>query len=164
MTNTLKTFLTLIAVLGMLSGCSSNTTQDSMDDANAMEPTPEPTAEPMETADPYETIRNLDTVFYFDFDQTILKAEARSALMIYAEVLKEAPKSVRLEGHADERGSREYNMALGERRANAVRDFLILQGVQASLIETVSYGEERPAMIGSDETSWAQNRRVEIKL
>lgn len=164
MTNTLKTFLTLIAVLGMLSGCSSNTTQDDMGDANAMEPTPEPTAEPAEQANPYEQIQNLDTVFYFDFDQSILKAEARSALMIYAEVLKEAPKSIRLEGHADERGTREYNMALGERRANAVRDFLILQGVRASLIETVSYGEERPAMIGSDETSWAQNRRVEIKL
>lgn len=163
MTNTLKTFLTLIAVLGLLAGCSSTGTSDEVQDA-ALEPTPEPTEAPVEVVDPYETVRNLDTVFYFDFDQSILRAEARSALMIYAEVLKEAPKSVRLEGHADERGSREYNMALGERRANAVRDFLVMQGVDAMLIETVSYGEERPAMVGSDDTSWGQNRRVEIKL
>jgi len=162
MTNTLKTFLTLIAVLGLLAGCSSNTSSD--DEPTDVEPTMEPTPEPEVVADPYDAIMNLDTVFYFDFDQSILKAEARSALMVYAEVLKEAPKSVRLEGHADERGTREYNMALGERRANAVRDFLILQGVDSSYIETVSYGEERPAMVGSDEGSWSQNRRVEIKL
>lgn len=163
MTNTLKTFLTLIAVLGLLAGCSSTGTSDeNLNDV--VEATPEPTEEPAEVVDPYETVRNLDTVFYFDFDQSILRAEARSALMIYAEVLKEAPKSIRLEGHADERGSREYNMALGERRANAVRDFLVLQGVDSTLIETVSYGEERPAMVGSSETSWGQNRRVELKL
>ena len=68
-----------------------------------------------------------------------------------------------MEGHADERGSREYNIALGERRANAVRDFLVLQGVSASSLEVVSYGEERPLATGSDESSYAQNRRVELK-
>ncbi len=162
MTNTLKTFLTLIAVLGLLAGCSSNKEADEPMDEPVVEATPEPTEEPM--ADPLADIRGLDTVFYFDFDQYILKAEARSALMVYAEVLKNAPTSIRLEGHADERGTREYNMALGERRANAVRDFLVLQGVDASYIETVSYGEERPARLGSDEGSWSENRRVEIIL
>jgi len=159
MINTLKTLLTMVAVLGLLVGCSSNTTEEP-----TPEPTVEPTMEPVVEADPYEAIQNLATVFYFDFDQSILKAEARSALMIYAEVLNAAPKSIRLEGHADERGTREYNMALGERRANAVRDFLVLQGVDASYIETVSYGEESPASVGSEEGSWSQNRRVEIQL
>jgi peptidoglycan-associated lipoprotein len=70
--------------------------------------------------------------------------------------------SVRLEGHADERGSREYNIGLGERRAQAVRQVLMLQGVPATQITTVSYGEERPAVAGSSEEAWERNRRVEI--
>ena len=71
--------------------------------------------------------------------------------------------SVRLEGHADERGSREYNIGLGERRAQAVRRVLLLQGAQPVQISTVSFGEERPAEFGNDEAAWAQNRRVEFK-
>ena len=70
---------------------------------------------------------------------------------------------VRLEGHTDERGTREYNMALGERRANAVRDFMVANGIAGSRIETVSYGEERPVAYGSGESNWSQNRRVELK-
>ena len=162
MTNTLKILLTLIAVMGLLAGCSSTNTTDEPTPEPTMEPTPEPTEEP--EASPMDQLSGLDNVFYFDFDQSILKAEARSALMIYAEVLKDNPTSVRVEGHADERGTREYNMALGERRANAVRDFLVLQGVDAAYIETVSYGEERPLAMGSDEESWAQNRRAELIL
>lgn len=103
------------------------------------------------------------SVFYFDFDQHLLRADARAALLVQAECLQEQNGSIRLEGHADERGSREYNMALGERRANAVRDFLVLQGVSAADIETVSYGEERPVATGSTDSSWEQNRRVELK-
>ena len=71
--------------------------------------------------------------------------------------------SVRLEGHADERGSREYNIGLGERRAQTVRRMLLIQGASAAQISTVSFGEERPAAFGNDEDAWAQNRRVEIK-
>ena len=71
--------------------------------------------------------------------------------------------AVRLEGHADERGSREYNIGLGERRSQSVRKLLLIQGASASQISTVSFGEERPAAFGSDEESYAQNRRVEIK-
>lgn len=159
MTSMLKTFLTLFALVGVLSACSSNQTTD--EDLDSMEPTPTAVPEPTPTPDPFEGVTN---VFYFEFDSSVLSADARSALTIYAEVLQENPESVRLEGHADERGSREYNMALGERRANAVRDFLILQGVDASLIETVSYGEERPASMGSNEAAWALNRRVELVM
>lgn len=103
------------------------------------------------------------TVFYFDFDKALLKAESRAALLEHAEVLKSNLNSVRLEGHADERGTREYNMALGERRAIAVKEFLVLHGVAANKIEVISYGEERAAVYGSNDEVWSLNRRVELK-
>ena len=83
--------------------------------------------------------------------------------MEHAASLNNNPRSVRLEGHADERGTREYNMALGERRANAAKEFLVLQGVSAGLIEVISYGEERAASYGSNDSAWSMNRRVELK-
>ncbi len=110
-----------------------------------------------------DPMEDVPSVFYFEFDSAILTSEARSALLLHAQDLKSSGESVRLEGHADERGSREYNMALGERRANAVRDFLVLQGVGRSQLETISYGEERPAEMGSSEYAWSKNRRVELK-
>ena len=103
------------------------------------------------------------TVFYFDFDKALLKAESRAALLEHAVVLNSNANSVRLEGHADERGTREYNIALGERRAIAVKEFLVLQGVAANRIEVISYGEERAAAYGSDDQAWSLNRRVELK-
>jgi len=105
----------------------------------------------------------LDTVFYFDFDKAILRAESRTALAAHAQLLVASPRQIRLLGHADERGSREYNIALGERRANAVKEFLVMQGVSATTIEVISYGEERPAVFASNEESWGLNRRVELK-
>lgn len=105
----------------------------------------------------------IDTVFYFDFDKATLKPEATAALSMHAERLKAKPVNIRLEGHADERGTREYNMALGERRANAVKEFLMSQGVDGSIVEVVSYGEESPAVAESNESAWALNRRVELK-
>ena len=102
-------------------------------------------------------------LFYFDFDKALLKPESRAALLEHAAALSSNPRSVRLEGHADERGTREYNMALGERRANAVKEFLVLQGVSGGLIEVISYGEERAASFGSNDSAWGLNRRVELK-
>ena len=102
-------------------------------------------------------------VFYFDFDSSALRPESREALDAHVELLKTNDRTVRLEGHTDERGTREYNMALGERRANAVRDYLVVNGIDSYRIETVSYGEERPVAYGSGESSWSQNRRVELK-
>ena len=102
-------------------------------------------------------------VIYFDFDKSDIKSEYRPTLQAHAEYLADHPNvHVRLEGHADERGTREYNIGLGERRANSVRAYLTLQGVSASQIETISYGEERPVAMGHDESSWRLNRRVEI--
>ena len=108
-------------------------------------------------------LANLKTVFYFDFDQATLSASTRADLDAQVAVLKESNAQVRLEGHADERGTREYNMALGERRANAVASYLISKGIARNRIETVSYGEERPASSGSSDSSYSENRRVELK-
>jgi peptidoglycan-associated lipoprotein len=104
----------------------------------------------------------LDGVFYFD--QAIVKRSGHSELDKHAKVLKENRGfRVRLEGHADARGTREYNLALGERRANAIRAYLTAEGASRSQIEVISYGEEKPVVAGNGESAWAQNRRVEIK-
>lgn len=102
-------------------------------------------------------------VVYFDFDKSAIKDEYRDIIAAHAAYLAEHPSAqITLEGNADERGSREYNMGLGERRAKAVEQFMLLQGASGSQIEVVSYGEERPVAFGHDEESWALNRRVEI--
>lgn len=102
-------------------------------------------------------------VIYFDFDSSDIKDAYRDIIKAHATYLANHPRaSVTLEGHADERGSREYNIGLGERRANAVSRFLSLQGASSSQLEAISYGEERPVAFGHDESSWQLNRRVEI--
>ena len=103
------------------------------------------------------------TTFYFEYDSSDLKPEAMRALDVHAKDLKGNGARVVLEGHTDERGTREYNMALGERRSKAVQRYLVLQGVSPAQLELVSYGEERPVAMGNDEQSWAQNRRVELR-
>lgn len=111
-----------------------------------------------------EALRDI-TTFYFDFDTSEIKQEARDVLVAHARYLASNPRQqVRAVGHADERGSKEYNLALGERRAKAVERFLIVNGASRGQIETVSYGEEKPAVRGSGEETWAQNRRVELKF
>jgi peptidoglycan-associated lipoprotein len=111
-----------------------------------------------------ERARLLQTlVIYFDYDQAEIKPEFTQVVQAHGQQLaSNANMQVRLEGHTDERGSREYNIGLGERRAQAVRRALMLAGAQPTQITTVSYGEERPAATGSDEESWRLNRRVEI--
>jgi peptidoglycan-associated lipoprotein len=104
------------------------------------------------------------TTFYFEFDQSDLSAEARNALVVHASDLKADPnRRIRLEGHADERGTREYNLSLGERRSQAVERYLQVQGVSANQMELISYGEEMPAEAGVTEAAYSKNRRVEIK-
>ncbi|MEA5444224.1 peptidoglycan-associated lipoprotein Pal [Gammaproteobacteria bacterium AB-CW1] len=104
-----------------------------------------------------------ERVIYFDFDRYEVKSEYRELVREHARYLRDRPDlRVRLEGHTDERGSREYNIGLGDRRAQAVRRMLVLHGVSEDQIRTVSYGEERPAIPESNEDAWAANRRVEI--
>ena len=103
------------------------------------------------------------TVF-FDFDSFVVKDEYRPMLEAHAKVLgANRGKRMTLEGHTDERGGREYNLALGQKRAEAVLRTMVLLGVQDAQLEAVSFGEERPAVPGSDEAAWAKNRRVELK-
>ncbi|MCS6946693.1 MAG: peptidoglycan-associated lipoprotein Pal [Steroidobacteraceae bacterium] len=102
-------------------------------------------------------------VVYFDFDRAEVRADDLPVVQAHARWLASNPQQrVRLEGHADERGSREYNIGLGERRAQAVRQQMMLQGVADAQLSTVSFGEERPAVAGDDEAAYARNRRVEF--
>lgn len=167
----MKTCITPYATLlvfSILAGCTSAPVQEAADaeavtteiedstvKTATVEEAPQVEALPVETDAP--------TVFYFDFDKALLKADSRAALVEHAVVLNSNTRAVRLEGHADERGTREYNMALGERRAIAVKEFLIMQGIAADRIEVISFGEERAAAYGSDDEAWRLNRRVELK-
>ncbi len=102
-------------------------------------------------------------VIYFDFDQATVRPEYRDIVAIHARYLSQNPGArMTLEGHADERGSREYNLGLGERRANSVANLMKAQGAAGDQVNIVSYGEERPVCTESNEACWSKNRRVEI--
>lgn len=107
-----------------------------------------------------DLVANVGDRVFFDYDQFTLKPEARRTLDRQAEWMGRYP-NVRLsiEGHADERGTREYNLALAERRAKSVKDYLVSKGVNASRLASISYGKERPVALGSNELAWSQNRR-----
>jgi peptidoglycan-associated lipoprotein len=112
-----------------------------------------------------ERTRFLNAKIYFDFDNSSLSEEARVILLDQARWLKQnKDASIVVEGHCDNRGTEEYNLALGSRRAQSVKDFLVHAGVEPSRIVTVSYGEERPAVRGNNEDAWSKNRRAEFRL
>ena len=136
---------------------------------------PPPAAPPPTTTEPAPTTgvfgpEDLDTdaclrqrVVYFDFDQEALRPEFQAQMACHAKYLNDRPSArITLEGHADERGSRDYNLGLGERRGNSVSSALQANGGSGSQLTTVSYGEERPQCTDSNEDCWARNRRVEI--
>ena len=115
-----------------------------------------------ETAGPQAGLLAKRTI-YFDFDSSEIKGDGTDIVAAHAKYLaNNSAARVRLEGHTDDRGSREYNIGLGERRAQSVRRALLLQGATEAQLSTVSYGAERPAVAGHDETAWSKNRRVEI--
>ena len=104
-------------------------------------------------------IQNVGDRVYFDFDKSDIKPEGQQALQRQSAWLKQYPNvTVTVEGHCDERGTREYNLALGNRRANAVKSALVALGIPANRIQTISYGKDRPIVVGSNEAAWAQNR------
>ena len=125
-------------------------------------PTPTPPA-PVETPAPAGTVTvgDLKTV-YFALDSYSLDDAAHAVLDADAKLIRDHDLNVRVEGHCDERGTVEYNMSLGEKRANSVRDYLVGAGVTATRLTTISYGKERPASDGHDESAWARNRRAEF--
>jgi peptidoglycan-associated lipoprotein len=166
------TQLMLIAMSGLaLAGCPKKPT--TLPDASNT-PTEQTGAETGRTSDTdvsgrdsseilREAAQQAGTLIYFEYDRAEIKPEFVPIVTAHAKYLNaNSANKVRLEGHSDERGSREYNIGLGERRAQAVRRALMLQGVTEAQITTVSYGEERPAVQGSDESAYAKNRRVEL--
>jgi len=167
-----KLGLSILCLSALLAGCSSapvDETTSTIEDTTVQTASLEKEMEAEKAAAMAEAqaqaaaVNSADTVFYFAFDKAVLSDDSRAALVENAQFLMSNPRAVRLEGHADERGTREYNMALGERRANAVKDFMIMQGVSGSMIEVISYGEEQAASFGSSAAAWSMNRRVELK-
>ncbi len=139
----------------------TNTSQNSGADSSGVRPATV-SADGADAPGPMEGLLAKRTI-YFDFDSSEIKGEGTDIVAAHAKYLsKNTGMKIRLEGHTDERGSREYNIGLGERRAQAVRRALLLQGAAEGQISTESYGEERPAAAGSDEAAWAKNRRVEV--
>lgn len=129
--------------------------------------TPEPTAPPPPTGpqvgsqEHFNSAVNGATVVYFDLDRFNISSQSAATLQAQAQYFARYPQvTFTIEGHADERGTREYNLALGERRANAAKNYLTSLGIAANRIQVVSFGKERPVALGSDEQSWAQNRRA----
>jgi peptidoglycan-associated lipoprotein len=159
--------LGLIAVLSVSMAACSSTEEEGPATATTTAPTTNNNANTQAARSPEEIERDrlrAITTFYFEFDKSDLTAEARDALVVHAADLKANPsRRVRLEGHADERGTREYNLALGERRSQAVERYLQVQGVAAGQMEVISYGEERPVDSGTTEAAYSKNRRVEMK-
>lgn len=163
--------LSLLAVLVIVAGCSKNEpesgliTTDSNYSTNQTTTTTTDDGSMTGTGGPLagsqqDFVVNVGDRVFFGYDQYDLTSEARATVERQAQWLKQYPSvSLTVEGHADERGTREYNLALGERRATAVRNYLIANGVDAGRIQTISYGKERPAVMGADDQSWAQNRR-----
>ncbi len=134
---------------------------EEVEDDFPVQPAPEPE---VKAPTAMEVQRQMQTV-YFEFDKYDLQADARQKLQSNAQILKDNPDfGVVVEGHCDERGTIEYNIALGERRASAVRDYLATLGVNRSRIRIRSWGEEKPAVRGSGESAWSQNRRAEFTI
>ncbi len=132
-------------------------TEEPVQPTASTEPAPAPEAAPAENFAP-------QTVF-FAFDDYTLSSDAQSQLQGMADHLKKAQEAVvQVEGHCDERGSIEYNLALGERRAQSVKNYLTQLGIDAARLSTISYGEEKPAAEGHDEAAWQKNRRAEFTL
>lgn len=127
--------------------------------------TEEPAQPPEEPQTPQVDVSEVSTPVYFAFDDYTLDAMAQDSLNKLAEYLKGSDQAVvQIEGHCDERGSIEYNLALGQRRAQSVKNYLSQLGISDSRLSTISYGEEKPAVMGSNEDAWAKNRRAEFIL
>jgi peptidoglycan-associated lipoprotein len=157
--------LGVVFAMALTAGCSSNKADDSANQngANGSGSSSGFDSSANGSGNGSDFAQNGRTV-YFGFDQSTLSSDAQSILDSNIAALKNGSQHIRLEGHADERGTREYNLALGERRANAVLQYLVANGISRARLETISYGKERPADAGHDESAWSKNRRVEIVL
>ena len=166
-------WIVLIAAVFSVTACSKSNTKGATSSAGSTAPTSSGSNTTGSGAGGGISVSSLDAdqarivqtqlVVYFDYDQAEIKPEFNAMLAAHgANLAKNAALTLRLEGNTDERGSREYNIGLGERRAQSVRRALLLQGVAEGQVTTVCYGEEKPAAAGSNEAAWAKNRRVEF--
>jgi peptidoglycan-associated lipoprotein len=145
--------LSLCAALALLAACETAPKTDGGANTSGTQSSIRPGSQE-------DLVVNVGDRVFFGFDRSDLTPEARATLDRQSAWLKQYPNvSVTIEGHADERGTREYNLALGERRSNAVKKYLVAQGINPARVKTISYGKERPAVLGSNEAAWAQNRR-----
>jgi peptidoglycan-associated lipoprotein len=172
----MKNIALSIALAGILAACGSQEVKKDVPvaDRSSTPPTstagPGPTAtaavNPGITADPLKDPSNVlaKRSVFFDFDSNAVKDEYRGLVQAHSKYMSDKRDSkLKIEGNCDERGSREYNLALGQRRAESVKKVMTVLGVQDGRIETTSYGEEKPRAPGHDESAWAQNRRADIK-
>jgi peptidoglycan-associated lipoprotein len=149
-----RRFLIFTAIVFGLSACTST----------SIERTSDATAVSASTTNVYsESSLTSSSTVYFSYDNYNIDSIGSDKIKNLAAIVKKNGLNVRVEGHCDERGTREYNLALGERRANAIAELLIINGVSKANIMTVSYGEEKPSATGSNESSWSKNRRALIK-
>ncbi len=164
-------FLTFVAAAFILSACGTSSEESggaSGSGSTGDTSTTTTTTAPAVTSIPGPTpgtqehlVANIGDRVFFGFDKSDLQPDARATVEGLAVWLNNYPAvTLTIEGHADERGTREYNLALGDRRANSVRDYLAALGVSGNRLSTISYGKERPAVLGSNDESWAQNRRA----
>lgn len=151
--------LTLLAAVLLLAACSGDQTNKAATTGTGGA-APPPAAATVQPGSEQDLVQNVGDRVFFDFDKSDIKPEGRAVLQRQADWLKKYPNvTVTVEGHCDDRGTREYNLALGERRATAVKKMLVALGVPANRLSTISYGKERPAVVGDNEQAWAQNRR-----
>ncbi len=160
-------FLSVLAAVALLAACetapeSSGSTQSSGATSTTSSSSGSSTsAVQIQGGTQEDLVVNVGDRVFFAFDSSELSAEARASLEKQAAWMKKfGGVRVVVEGHCDERGTREYNLALGERRANAAKDYLVALGINPARVKTISYGKERPAALGHNETAWAQNRRA----
>jgi len=148
--------LSMLSALALLSACNSTSTGDNNGTGHGGR----------YSKDGYgnstgELARGVPDRIFFDYDSSVVNSEGEATLQKQATYLRGKPGlDITVEGHCDERGTREYNLALGERRASAAKNYLVSLGVPADRIQTISYGKERPAVTGDDESAWSQNRRA----
>ena len=154
--------LSVFAAAALIAACETAPDSSATSAGEGVSTTNQPssTSSALSESSPEWFAVNVGDRVFFGFDKYDLSGEARRTLELQSAWLKKYPQyKVVVEGHADERGTREYNLALGERRANSVKDYLVALGIDPSRVETISYGKERPVALGHDEESWAKNRR-----
>lgn len=173
----MKRLITIFAVAGMVAGCSSTPTAEQegakVEDrkptvSQPTQPKPDASTRPLTTdqttGNPLRDPKNIlsKRSVYFDYDQDVVKDEFKPMVGAHGKYVSQNRTRVTIQGNTDERGSREYNLALGQKRADAVKQMMTLSGAPAQQIETVSFGEEKPRGAGQDERAFAENRRADI--